>query len=340
MMKALYFPFTQIDRPRASFLAGHFGVLRVLNPAPETVPPETAALAAEKRIDLGVPASASGPALLSALQDFRQWATAHAGGDLAALYRQPQTPPFLDAHSAPRILAELRTGQAFGSQKDPAAKLHQALIFLLMAQELDACQQSLADDLTRTAACEREMLAMLSGEDDPAEALALAAGASPPTPISDYMLSERLRAWACLALASGVAADADAFWLVTDRSQVMEQILEFMPAEVLLDRHPLPTIAKPSPAAPVWPEWLAQAAAAADRPRLPDLPPDAVQDRQGAGHLTLVRIPGLALAACLKALSGTRSERSGAVEAGTAEGCTLVGCVAGPHAAAGFSADR
>jgi len=271
--------------------------------------------------------------LLTALRDFRQWATAHAGGDLAALYRQSHTPPFLDAHSAPRILAELRTGQTFGGQADPAARLHQALIFLLMAQELDACQQALADDLTHAAAREREMLAMLSGEDDPADVLASEAN-------PDYMLPERLQAWSCLALASGVAVDAGAFWLLTDQSQVMEQILEFMPAEVLLERHPLPAIAISSPTALVWPEWLAQTAAALDWPRLPDMPPDAAQERQRAGHLTLVRIPGLALSGCLKALSGARSERTGVLATGAAGGCTLVGCVAGPHAAAGFGPDR
>jgi hypothetical protein len=327
-MKALYFPYTQIDRRQATLIAGHFGPMRLLNPSPETVPAATAALARENLIELGYAASASGAVLTAALRDFQQWAAAQGGGDLATLHRIHQGIPFVDVHSTPRILAELRHAPQPIRRPEAAAKLQRALLFLLMAQELDSCQQALADDLQRTAAREQEMLALLHAGEDQEAAPLPTIGAAASQGDADYMLTERLQAWSRLALASGVSADAAALWLLTDRRPVLDRLLESMPAETVLNRHPLPAASRTVPAAGDWNEWLARAAAAPDLARLPAIPCATSPNEVPAGYLTLLRIPGCTLDACLAALAGEQRPHSAAAEPHPEGASALVGWVA------------
>ena len=146
-MKTVYFPYTHIDSGRAERMAAVWGALTLLQPSAEICSPDMASLREAGLIETVFPASPVQESLPDVLQELKQWAAQHAGGDLAVMMAQGQTTPFFNSQSSAQIVAEIRKGGTPAAE-DPALdsrnKVFRAQLVLAMAQEFDVQQAALA----------------------------------------------------------------------------------------------------------------------------------------------------------------------------------------------------
>ena len=168
-MKTIYFPYTTIDPRQAEQTAAIWGPLTLLQPSPETCLPEMAALQAAGIIETVFPPADPSLSVTAVLQDFKQWAAQHTGGDLAVMMAQ-QGIPFFNSQSSAQIVSQIRKGGPAPAENPVAdfrETVFQAQLLLAMAQEFDLQQAALARDIEALTVKENEMMAMLKGEDDP-----------------------------------------------------------------------------------------------------------------------------------------------------------------------------
>jgi hypothetical protein len=118
--------------------------------------------------------------------------------------------------------------------------LSQAALFLSLAHAMDEQQVSLETELNTLRQREAHMFSKLSGDDPtdipPSPPLGtIAPGNLGEGAANDFMIAERLRAWATLA-----ANDSQSAWAYLTTSQpVMDKVLEIFPENLVLSRWPL-----------------------------------------------------------------------------------------------------
>ena len=311
-MKQLYFPHTMIASDLAEALHAALGPITLLHPLPGAVDAQTGKLADAQKVDLVFPCSEDGDTLAAAIASFREWATAHAGRDLAGSMGRGAEVPFFGDEAASRIAHEIKGQAGVDAASAAAERLFQARLLLMLAQEHDASRSELTADLRGLEQQERRMLEELKGDDD---ALVGAVSASPLTaaPPTPHMLAARIGAWAQLAL------QAEDFWrtspnalFLTDSAEVMDHVTEPFTAEPLLRRYSVAAGAEELQT------WLAD-----------PQPPPAAEEAMTASalRLTLVRLPGMDTPEWLGRLAGKSiGDASGSDPRATSQG-VLVGLV-------------
>jgi len=327
-MKTVYFPYTHIDPGRAQQMAAIWGALTVLQPSPETCLPDMAALQEAGIIATVFPASDAQASLKDVLQDLKQWAAQHPGGNLAVMMAQGQTIPFFSSQSSAQMAAEIRKGGKT-PVADPAAdsrkKVFQAQLLLAMAQEFDLQQAALARDIEALSAKENEMMALLKGE-DAADTGPMTSSWAPVETASAAMIALRLKAWArALAAVEGIeiltGAGAEILFL-TDNRGVLAQIQEMFPEAERRVRFNHLARWRPSPhAIEDLPSWL-----------IGLLTPDGGQaSGEDAGPffgMDLVEIPRMSAAAFVVHLAGRTPRVVSDASAQTASESCWIGCMA------------
>ena len=243
-MKAIYFPYTTIDSRQAEHTAAIWGPLTLLQASPETCLPDVAALQAAGIIETVFPPTDPSLSVTAVLQQFKQWAVRHAGGDLAAMMAQ-QGIPFFNSQSSAQIVSQIRKGGPAPAENPVAdfrETVFQAQLLLTMAQEFDLQQAALARDIEALTVKENEMMAMLKGEDDPDPVEPSRASSESG---SDSMVPLRLKAWARAmaaveAMQRRVKNGTDMLFLTAGQG-VLTQIRELFPrAQTRSWRNPLP----------------------------------------------------------------------------------------------------
>ena len=243
-MKTIYFPYTTIDPRQAEQTAAIWGPVTVLQASPETCLPEVAALQAAGIIETVFPPTDPSLSVTAVLQEFKQWAARHAGGNLAAMMAQ-QGVPFFNSQSSAQIVSQIRKGGPAPAENPVAdfrETVFQAQLLLAMAQEFDLQQAALARDIEALTVKENEMMAMLKGEDDPDPVKPSRASSEAG---SDSMVPLRLKAWARAmaaveAMQRRVKNGTDILFLTAGQG-VLVQIRELFPrAQTRSGRNPLP----------------------------------------------------------------------------------------------------
>jgi hypothetical protein len=177
------------------------------------------------------PAEGAQQSLQPLLASFERWADQHAGADRGVMREQGRTIPFFDSQSAAQLVAEIRRG-ARRPDDAAAAPAHRALVdaqlFLAMAQKFDRQQADLAREIEALAAKEKQLLALLKGEDEWSPARPLSSwAATSPEPMA--MLDMRLRAWGLLMAAADPALPEEVLFLTVGKD-VVDQLRELFPA--------------------------------------------------------------------------------------------------------------
>lgn len=328
-MKTVYFPDTHLDPRRAEQLAAIWGRLTLLQPAVETYLPDMAALQEAGIIEMIFPASDAPDSLNDVLQELKQWAAQHSGGDLAALMEQGQAVPFFDGHSSAQIVADVRQK----SQTPVADPVHEgrqqvfkARLFLAMAQEFDLQQAALRREIAALGSKEREMMALLKGEAamDTTTSAALSGDAT-VAGLDPRMIAMRLQAWARAMAAveemetlSGKGAEI--LYLTTNRG-VWGQIQELFPeAEIRLQGHHPVSGRTSVDVIERLPAWLAGplSADSGDTPGTDDEP---------SPGFDLIEIPDTSVATFLLRLSGQPSRKGSDGVFQTSAGSCWIGCL-------------
>jgi len=328
-MNTIYFPYTHIDSQRAERMAAVWGRLTLLQPSADTCLPDMASLQAAGIIETIFPVSGARDDLKDVLQELKQWAAQHTGGDLALMMEQRQTIPFFNSQSTAQIVTEIRKGGQ-SPVEDPAADFRndvfQAQLILAIAQEFDLQQAALTRDIEALSVKENEMMALLKGEGgvdmDPmasSRASQQAAGLDPGRVVL------RLKAWArALAAVEGIgllSGDAAEILFLTDDRGVLSQIQEMVPeAETRLRSHHVAPGHTSAHAIELLPAWLAG-------PLAVDREEASGEDGGISPGFDLVEIPGMSAAAFLLRLSDrTHREVSDGTSRASAGSC-WIGCL-------------
>lgn len=327
-MKTVYFPYTHIDPQRAERMAALWGLLTLLQPSADTCLPDMASLQAAGIIETIFPASGGRTALKDVLQDMKQWAAQHTGGDLALMMEQRQAIPFFNSQSSAQIVADIRKGGK-SPVDDPAAdfrdNVFQAQLILAMAQELDLQQAALTRDIEALSVKENEMMALLKGEDFVDMDPMVSSWASRAVGSDPGRVVQRLNAWArVMAAVDGMdllAGDAAEILFVTDDRGVLSQIQEMFPeAETRLWSHHLAPERTSSHDIEHLPSWLAG-------PLSVDRGEESDEDGGISPGFDLVEIPRMSAEAFLLRLSDpTHREVSGGSSRSSAGSC-WIGCM-------------
>ena len=238
-MRTVYFPNTYIDPAKAEWMASIWGAITLLQSSPETCLPDTHELHSSGVVEPIFPSTAIGKSLVEVLDDFKEWASQHAGGDLAAMMEQGQAAPFLYPQATSQIAADIRKGEttpANDPEQERLSRLVQACLFLTMAQEFDVQQMQLARQIEALNAREKEMLADLKGEEEAPEA-SLSFDDHAATGDGGGMVRLRVRAWSrvmadALKDPSTIDETADILYL-TDSMEALSLIVEFFPQSAL-----------------------------------------------------------------------------------------------------------
>lgn len=336
-MKIIYFPYTAIEASKAEQLAAVWGPLTLLQPSPETCLPETRSLQAAGWVETLCPSADHGQSLVDLMQAFEQWAAQNIGSDLAALMEQGRTIPFFSSQSSTQIVAELRKrgalpGPTAPSGGDRPSTLPDQLL-LALAQKFDRQQEELAREIAALADKERQMMALLKGEEawvgDPP-----AAFRDSSTLRRESMHDQRLKAWARLMAAireraPHVLEAGDQTLFLTDSPAVAAQMAERFPeARTRLERHAIPAGKLPPGAAAALPVWLTA----------PLAPPDTAtpgDTLKASPCLDVMEIPAMTIDAFLRRLSGDRPPAAAGPGARRVPGSCWVVAVTWPEDAPG-----
>lgn len=287
-MKATFFPFTDISQPLLAAATAVFERLLLYRPSRLEPAGDLQAWVDRGALEIRTPVQGDEDRLRVLLQEYRQWAELHGGGDLARFKPRQGEIPFFDDQSPLRLRSEiLRHGAGAQNGRDPADGLFQARVFLHMAQAFDRQQHELQQALAAIDDRQQAMLRELGDfEDLPPSA------SRRPTPAPDpgaHMTARRLAAWAQLAL-QAPASDAV---LLTDSPAAWDLLTDRFPATVALAHWPVPS--EPSPDGPAFARWRADLLSVLDRlagdpwppAEAPVLPPPPAEPPPAAAALSL-----------------------------------------------------
>jgi len=217
-MKPVYFPFTYIPEPVARQLDRLFGRTILYLPISAGFSETMRQLQADGCIDLRVPYPDDGDRLKQSCREFKAWGEQHYG-DGASLKKA-----FSDGFYNQSFTAQIRSdilkhGTAVEAVPDP---VFAARLFLLMAQELDAQQHDLDLELALSMAAERELFALMTGQEGTPDSL------GEQMKNADYgtvMTAARLSAWAYLLCKDAL----ESCFLVTNSRASVDQMMESFP---------------------------------------------------------------------------------------------------------------
>ncbi|MFZ0612711.1 MAG: hypothetical protein WAM73_10765 [Desulfobacterales bacterium] len=342
-MIPIYFPHTFLTRPAREAIFSCFSKVAVYQPGAGDIVPVLREIEKTGRIELRVPIAADEEKLASLLTDFRNWAALHRdkrGIDSAYIKTRRNTVPFFDDTSGAHILADIKGG---GPSAPPtsAMRLLNARLLLRIAQEMDVQNDSLETDLRRSAELERSLFAHLRGGETnlrPGTALGSVGG----TGGADYMIEERVGAWALLAAADAGQRGPDAAGIfVTASGSVLDYVTERQPMAVkIFETAGVPVTSGESEVLEKWRQELLpclvelavaeRAVDAAERLRWPPVP--VVEGPAGWATLKVYLLAGQSPGAFLRGLSSPPVDPAGAGEPDARLKNTVVAAVERPDA--------
>lgn len=255
-MKPIYFPYTYISDPVAEAVAACFGRFTVYQPLADDLPAPMQPWVDKGVIDIRIPVKGDTRQLISAAENFRNWARLNVGSSRinpASLKTLRASAPALGATLSSQIAAEVKKQidrSATGQSSDPVLA---ARIFLYFAQEFDQQSRELDHVLEEFQKKEQDLIRDLKMEEDDLAAEFKHEPGPMPDAATDYLIAGRLEAWTRILLEDKPAPGI----FVTHSKAVLEQLLDSAPAaEKILDFRAIPqlAIAPTEPAA--WQEQL------------------------------------------------------------------------------------
>lgn len=226
-----YLPFTHISDSTTRSLVNALGTVTVYLPAENLATEHMRHWAQKGVLDLRPSSSVDGKKLMSAVREFKDWATLHQGNisDLAPYFKTNQgQPPLVSDTDPTQISSQIRNFAKF-TAKDTTDSVFRAALFMAMAQEYDQHQDDVDQGLGAIQDKERVMFAKLDGTDGLSDAgliqgngfLRSSDGFEPGI----HMTSLRIESWAELVRGEKPAASL----FVTTSPAIYENMLDALP---------------------------------------------------------------------------------------------------------------
>ena len=302
-MTPIYFPYTYVTRPVMEAVQACFSPVVLYQASAADIPPPLREWEKTGQVELRVPVPTEEEKLTSLLTEFRNWAALHRdkrGIDLAYFRTRKDRLPFFDETSGAWILADIK-GKSPAEKPSYDTRLLNARLLLRIAQEMDAQNDSLSTDLQRANEMEQALFKHLRGNEaiprQETGVLRAAPGAG-----ADYMIKERIGAWALLTAVDAVQRGPDASGiLVTASRSVAEYLTESrLSAVKVFEAADVPVDSGRSEISEKWRRGLLgrlidlvhaeQAVEAADNVTWPPVP--TVEGSAGAAALRVYLFPG------------------------------------------------
>ncbi|MFC1815958.1 hypothetical protein ACFL0M_08455 [Thermodesulfobacteriota bacterium] len=193
-MQAIIFPVTYISEKTLAAVRSCFQNVIVYQPTRRQVPSRMQAWAQKGLIDIRIPVSLDENKLETVLKDYKNWVSLHPGGMLEFLNASKDTTPFFDETSSSQIIAEVKNT---GPQKKPDP-LFNTRLFLQIAQEYDIQSDEIIQELASSDRSEQDLMNHLIGEEADSIREIRGLGTRYHRDSAEYMLFERVLAWARL----------------------------------------------------------------------------------------------------------------------------------------------
>ena len=306
-MIPIYFPYTYLSQQAMQVLTVVFPRLAVYLPSDLDPPVQMQRWAESGAVELRVPAAEGSQQLAAQLHAFRSWASLQSGRpgiDAGLLKAFHSSPPFFDAPFSSQIQTDIRS-QVSGHQSESdehtfeSTRLFAARVFLSIAQQLDEQADTLDQDFAAVGARQQKLLRELQSEDRSELTPPGYQSAAPAEDHQQYMLTERLEAWAQLASADPARQRPDdGALLVTCSREVLEQIADRQPQEAEL--YHLPKMQLPAESSEQMTSWCqsfgqALVSAAAGQQKPAELPSVLSQPPPAAPDAGLIQLRGIAI---------------------------------------------
>ncbi|MBU4316828.1 MAG: hypothetical protein KKF30_06090 [Proteobacteria bacterium] len=205
-MQPVYFPLTYLSQKAARKAASCFSNTVVFQALKSSTEPKSF-----EGLETVAPVSGDEESLLKAIQSYKSWAELHQGESLVNLKARMDEIPFYSDQSISKIKTDIQKRSRHLSEPDPKETktpeqaLFTARLFLAMAHEHDASKDQIQNDLEGLGTLENKLFHELKGEtEDFDEGLKFAQAIKSPMsadPAEDYLVKQRISAWARLALA-------------------------------------------------------------------------------------------------------------------------------------------
>ncbi len=232
-----YTPFTHISDQHAFELSQVVDRLAVIQPAPELTANDMHSWQQRGFLELRKPSGLDENRLTRVMADFKVWSEGYKRGlgDLSGYFKTAQKrTAMLDDTAPSQIRTQIQRYQQ--AEAEPEEEwFMKAAVFLAMAQEYDANQDSITRELASILKMEKEMVAKLSGrESDELEVLPTSRSLEYSSTITKdpgtYMTRERVRSWSVMALAD----DGPIHALVTTSPAAWEYMRDILPEPTVL----------------------------------------------------------------------------------------------------------
>jgi hypothetical protein len=233
-----YMPFSHLSEERLVGLVRLFGRMTIYQPAEFLLAGHMHRQRDEGGLDIRLPPNVDQDRLQTVFNEFTGWAgrLQSKGGDLAGIFKAMQGRlPMMEETNPSQIGTQIRHfGQEPGNPFPEA--LFQAALFMAMAHEYDAQQESLGRELGSIDALEKKMFDHLAGQtgevDEELERFTFKPEPSQAEDAGVYMTEQRIQAWAVMA-----ATDPHPPWVyLTPSRAVWESLGDRLPETILAAR--------------------------------------------------------------------------------------------------------
>ena len=244
-MIPILFPNTYLSGRLMRRLEAVFARIGVYLPSDLDIPMQMQRWAESGLVEMRVPVAAGKQRLAAVLKAFRSWASMQSGQpgvDLNLLRAFHGQTPFLDAPFASQIRTDIQR-QMTGSSPDSSGqdsqveRLFNAQVFLSIAQQLDEQADTLDRDYSAVDQHQQNLLRELQPDQPPSHPVIGEPTGMQADDHGQFMLPQRLQAWALLAAADPALSGTNAPALfVTGSREVLEWMVERLPESAAFDR--------------------------------------------------------------------------------------------------------
>ena len=225
-MKPLFFPFTYVTEPTIHAYGSFFSGISVFQFSMKHIPEPMRQWAAQGLLEVRGPDPEASQNFDAILSETENWVRYHRGGVASFLKGSQNKVPFFEPSSVSQILRDIReAGQVVLPDMPQEGALLRARIFLQMAQEFDAHNQWLSNQMRQQEVMERNLYRELRGDGHSTEWAIDSDLVWDNDDPFQYMLLDRLKAWSRVMLSHGHLHGP----FVTTHPSVLTLIKEHLP---------------------------------------------------------------------------------------------------------------
>ena len=237
-MKPIYFPFTYISKPVTEALYACFGKTIIYQPSSKNIPEEIHRLADCGVLDIrisGKPEKKDEEKLSAILKEYNAWANLHQGSkgiQLDFFKARRNKIPFFHDTSISQIKTDIKDITGENTARKKSDPLFNARLFLSIAQNFDIQNDKIDLDMASFETARKDLINNLKGE---GKTSTLVPGYGDEFKAGnladyDYMIPERLEAWALLMCCDPMQYREETSGLfVTSSRQAIDYLLEKTP---------------------------------------------------------------------------------------------------------------